>query len=53
MRKTKVVCTIGPTSCSRENLFKLADAVRLQQLHLAMEACNRVHVKVMFSQQYL
>ena len=27
-RKTKMVCTIGPTSCSRENLFRLADAVR-------------------------
>ena len=27
-RKTKMVCTIGPTSCSRENLFRLADLVR-------------------------
>ena len=27
-RKTKMVCTIGPTSCSRENLFRLADSVR-------------------------
>ena len=26
-RKTKMVCTIGPTSCSRENLFRLADLV--------------------------
>ncbi len=26
-RKTKMVCTIGPTSCSRENLFRLADTV--------------------------
>ncbi|KAK9908980.1 hypothetical protein WJX75_005511 [Coccomyxa subellipsoidea] len=26
LRKTKIVCTIGPTSCSRENLFKLADS---------------------------
>jgi pyruvate kinase len=25
-RKTKIVCTIGPTSCSREGLFALADA---------------------------
>lgn len=24
-RKTKIVCTIGPTSCTRENLFRLAD----------------------------
>lgn len=24
-RKTKIVCTIGPTSCSREDLFRLAD----------------------------
>jgi len=24
-RKTKIVCTIGPTSCSREDLFGLAD----------------------------
>jgi hypothetical protein len=28
-RKTKIVCTIGPTSCTREKLFKLADEVRL------------------------
>ena len=28
VRKTKMVCTIGPTSCSRENLFRLADEVR-------------------------
>lgn len=27
MRKTKIVCTIGPTSCSREDLFRLADEV--------------------------
>ena len=26
-RKTKIVCTIGPTSCSREDLFRLADEV--------------------------
>ena len=25
-RKTKVVCTIGPATCSREALFALADA---------------------------
>ena len=25
-RKTKVVCTIGPSTSSREALFKLADA---------------------------
>lgn len=25
-RKTKIVCTIGPTSCTREGLFQLADA---------------------------
>ena len=25
-RKTKIVCTIGPTSCTRESLFALADA---------------------------
>jgi hypothetical protein len=25
-RKTKVVCTIGPATADRENLFKLADA---------------------------
>lgn len=25
-RKTKMVCTIGPTSCTRESLFALADA---------------------------
>mmetsp|Transcript_27374 Transcript_27374/g.37758 ORF Transcript_27374/g.37758 Transcript_27374/m.37758 type:complete len:626 (-) Transcript_27374:219-2096(-) len=25
-RKTKIVCTIGPSSCSREDLFALADA---------------------------
>ena len=28
-RKTKIVCTIGPTSCSREDLFRLADSVLL------------------------
>ena len=27
VRKTKMVCTIGPTSCSRENLFRLAEEV--------------------------
>ena len=30
VRKTKMVCTIGPTSCSRENLFRLADEARHQ-----------------------
>ncbi len=35
LRKTKIVCTIGPTSCSRENLFKLADSVRPQLLSLS------------------
>ena len=30
-RKTKIVCTIGPTSCSREDLFKLADEVSYPQ----------------------
>lgn len=25
-RKTKLVCTIGPATCSREKLFELADA---------------------------
>lgn len=29
VRKTKMVCTIGPTSCSRENLFRLADEVMI------------------------
>ena len=37
MRKTKIVATIGPTSCSRENLFALADAgtnvIRLNMSH--------------------
>ncbi|PSC72575.1 plastidial pyruvate kinase 2-like [Micractinium conductrix] len=36
-RKTKVVCTIGPTSCDREALFRLADegmsVVRLNMSH--------------------
>ncbi|PRW56390.1 plastidial pyruvate kinase 2-like isoform A [Chlorella sorokiniana] len=36
-RKTKVVATIGPTSCERESLFRLADAgmsvVRLNMSH--------------------
>ncbi|EFN57958.1 hypothetical protein CHLNCDRAFT_30037 [Chlorella variabilis] len=36
-RKTKIVCTIGPTSCTREGLFQLADAgmsvVRLNMSH--------------------
>ncbi|KAL4858542.1 Plastidial pyruvate kinase 3 [Chlorella vulgaris] len=36
-RKTKVVCTIGPTSCDRESLFRLADSgmsvVRLNMSH--------------------
>lgn len=36
-RKTKTVCTIGPTSCDRESLFRLADAgmnvVRLNMSH--------------------
>ena len=27
VRKTKIVCTIGPTSCSKENLYRLADEV--------------------------
>ena len=31
LRKTKIVCTIGPTSCSREDLFKLADEVSVCQ----------------------
>lgn len=26
VRKTKLVCTVGPATCSRDNLFKLADA---------------------------
>lgn len=25
LRKTKIVCTIGPTTNSKENLFRLAD----------------------------
>jgi pyruvate kinase len=33
-RKTKIVCTIGPTSCSREDLFRLADSVPLPYLPL-------------------
>ncbi|KAI7835791.1 hypothetical protein COHA_010311 [Chlorella ohadii] len=36
-RKTKIVATIGPTSCDRESLFRLADAgmsvVRLNMSH--------------------
>lgn len=36
-RKTKTVCTIGPTSCDREAFFRLADAgmnvVRLNMSH--------------------
>lgn len=36
-RKTKIVCTIGPTSCTREGLFELADSgmnvVRLNMSH--------------------
>lgn len=36
-RKTKIVCTIGPTSCSRSDLFALADmgmnVVRLNMSH--------------------
>lgn len=35
--KTKIVATIGPTSCDRESLFRLADAgmsvVRLNMSH--------------------
>ena len=38
MRKTKIVCTIGPTSCSREDLFRLADEVSQPQsdVHIAI-----------------
>ena len=36
-RRTKVVCTIGPTSCDRDSLFRLADSgmsvVRLNMSH--------------------
>jgi len=34
-RKTKMVCTIGPTTCSKENLFRLADAVRAHSAHMS------------------
>lgn len=41
-RKTKVVCTIGPTSCDRESFFRLADAgmsvVRLNMSHGSHES---------------
>ena len=30
VRKTKMVCTIWPTSCTRENLFRLAAEVCFQ-----------------------
>ncbi|KAL4447350.1 hypothetical protein ABPG77_007383 [Micractinium sp. CCAP 211/92] len=45
-RKTKVVCTIGPTSCDRESFFRLADAgmsvVRLNMSHGSHESHKAV-----------
>ncbi|KAL4443531.1 hypothetical protein ABPG75_011268 [Micractinium tetrahymenae] len=45
-RKTKVVCTIGPTSCDRDSFFRLADAgmsvVRLNMSHGSHESHKAV-----------
>eukprot|EP00959_Pyramimonas_sp_CCMP1952_P000227 4317-Pyramimonas_sp.AAC.1 len=48
LRKTKVVCTIGPSSASREALFKLCDAgmnvARLNMSHGDHESHKQVRL---------
>ena len=45
-RKTKIVCTIGPTSCTKEDLFLLADQVHLScHCHSSDMKCRFFFIK--------
>ena len=44
VRKTKMVCTIGPTSCSKENLFRLAEEVQAHSRTFLAASCLALRI---------